>query len=100
MKKVNCFACYKGEKGKSWQLVSLYVKTGTTPSDTNSLLPLPAGKEFPTQHSMYECVMKTLAQNHMRVHSWEQFSARYYDVVWIDLETGEMNRSSYKAVAR
>ena len=57
-------------------------------------------KAFQLFHDMYESVMKTLAQNHMRVHGWDEFGARWYDVMWCDVETGKVERYAYKGLAQ
>lgn len=93
MKKVNCFVVYrKTETG-------CHIITITAKTCKNNVVALPASEEaFRLFHDMYESVMKTLAQNHMRVHGWEKFGARWYDVLWCDMETGKVDRYAYKGV--
>lgn len=93
MKKVQCFATYrKTETG-------FHIITITAKTHGNNVVALPVSKEvFQLFHEMYESVMKTLAKNHMRVHGWNEFGARWYDVLWCDLETGKIDRFPYKGV--
>lgn len=95
MKKVHCFATYRRTE-TGLHLLSLTVKTRE-----NNIIALPVDeKAFQLFHDMYESVMKTLAQNHMRVHGWDEFGARWYDVMWCDAETGKVERYAYKGLAQ
>lgn len=92
MKKVQSFATYrKTETG--FHVITITAKT------RDNIVALPAPQEaFQLFHEMYENVIQTLAQNHMRVHGWNEFGARWYDVLWCDLETGKVERFPYKGI--
>lgn len=95
MKKVHCFATYRRTE-TGLHLFSLTVKTRN-----NNIVALPVSEDaFQLFHDMYEAAMKTLAQNHYRVQTWDEFGARWYDVDWCDLENGKVERFPFKASAR
>lgn len=95
MKKVFCFATYrKTETG--FHLMTLNVKTRN-----NNVVALPVNEGvFPLFHDLYTSVMETLETNHYCVHSWDEFGARWYDVIWCNLETGKVDRYAYRGLAR
>ena len=97
MKKVHCFVTYRKTKTEiGFRIMAITVKTRE-----NNIIALPVDeKTFQLFHDMYESVMKTLAQIHMRVHGWDEFGARWYDVMWCDAETGKVERYAYKGLAR
>lgn len=95
MKKVNCFATYRRTEN-GFHLMTLTVKTRN-----NNVVALPVSEEvFQLFRDLYTEVMKTLAANHYCVHSWDEFGARWYDVMWCNLETGKIDRYAYKGLAR
>lgn len=97
MKKVQCFVTYRKTKTE----VGFHIMAITVKTRENNIIALPVDeKAFQLFHDMYESVMKTLAHNHMRVHGWDEFGARWYDVMWCDLETGKVERYAYKGLAR
>ena len=95
-RKVNCIVLYDSNKYR------VYNVTVKTKDHSNISLFYPcAGNDklnltkYETFHALELRVLRLLKNNNFYVHTWKEFNTTFYDIDFVDIHTGAVNRYCY-----
>lgn len=89
MKKAKLMVCFKKD-GSGISVKNVYaVHRGG-----HDILVCLSGKNYASISDAYSAVLKTAKTNGFNVAYYEEFGSRWYDVLWIDCDTGSADKYS------
>lgn len=94
MKKVNCIVMYRRvENGYKLESITAKHKISIIPLYNSDKM---GDRVYNSFAALYDTVLNYLKANNMYVAKWIDFGATWYDVVYINLDTCQVEQYSYK----
>lgn len=91
MKKANMLVCYeRNGNGVSVKNVYAVLRGG------HDIIACLSGKNYASISDAYSAVLKTAKNNGFNVAYYDDFGSRWYDILWIDCNTGAADKYSLR----
>lgn len=91
MKKANMLVCFERD-GSGISVKNVYAAH----RGGHDIIACLSGKNYASISNAYIEVLTAAKNNGFRVPFYDAFETRWYDILWIDCNTGEANKYSYR----